>query len=57
MLIPLMVSDLCPIQSSKLQKVKKGIIHWKLELPKSDVSPCEQYSLGEIARTKMKYEN
>jgi hypothetical protein len=29
----------------------------KLELRKSDVSPCERYSLGEMARTKMKYEN
>jgi hypothetical protein len=24
----------------------------KLELRESDVSPCEQYSLGEMARTK-----
>jgi hypothetical protein len=30
---------------------------FQLELPESDVSPCEQYSLGEMARTKMKYEN
>jgi hypothetical protein len=29
----------------------------KLELRESDVSPCEQYSLREMARTKMKYEN
>jgi hypothetical protein len=29
----------------------------KLELRESDVSPCEQCSLGEIARTKMKNEN
>jgi hypothetical protein len=29
----------------------------KLELRESDVSPCEQYSLGEMARSKMKYEN
>jgi hypothetical protein len=29
----------------------------KLELRKWDVSPCEQYSLGKMARTKMKYEN
>jgi hypothetical protein len=28
----------------------------KLELRESDVSPCEQCSLGEMARTKMKYE-
>jgi hypothetical protein len=29
----------------------------KLELRESDVSPFEQYSLGEMARIKMKYEN
>jgi hypothetical protein len=29
----------------------------QLELRKSDVSPCEQNSLGEMARTKMKFEN
>jgi hypothetical protein len=31
----------------------------KLEPREWDVSPCEQYSLGEmrLARTKMKYEN
>jgi hypothetical protein len=29
----------------------------KLELRESDVLPCEQYSLGEMARTKMKYKN
>jgi hypothetical protein len=28
-----------------------------LELRESDVSPCEQYSLGEMAGPKMKYEN
>jgi hypothetical protein len=28
----------------------------RLELRESDVSPCEQYSLGEMARTKMKYD-
>jgi predicted RNase H-related nuclease YkuK (DUF458 family) len=28
-----------------------------LELRESNVSPCEQCSLGEMARTKMKYEN
>jgi hypothetical protein len=29
----------------------------ELELRESDVSPCEQNSLGEMARKKMKYEN
>jgi hypothetical protein len=29
----------------------------QLELRESYVSPCEPYSLGEMARTKMKYEN
>jgi hypothetical protein len=29
----------------------------KLELRESDVSPCEQYSLREMAKTKMKFEN
>jgi hypothetical protein len=29
----------------------------QLELRELDVSPCEQYSLGEMARKKMKYEN
>jgi hypothetical protein len=32
------------------------LISKKLELRESDVSPCEQCSLGEMARTKMKYE-
>jgi hypothetical protein len=29
----------------------------QLELRESDVSPCEQYRLREMAWTKMKYEN
>jgi hypothetical protein len=40
--------------------VKEILSYWtdkELELRESDVSPCEQYSLGETARTKMKYEN
>jgi hypothetical protein len=32
------------------------VVTFKLEL-ESDVSPCEQYSLREMARTKIKYEN
>jgi hypothetical protein len=34
-----------------------GPLFEQLELRESDVSPCEQYSLGEMARTKMIFEN
>jgi hypothetical protein len=35
----------------------KGKEFSKLEFRESDVSLCEQYSLGEMARTKIIYEN
>jgi hypothetical protein len=45
------------IPAKKITFLGNDIDSETIELRESDVSPCEQYSLGEMARKKMKYEN